>query len=235
MIDYAVTLKAVGVNYSSKNVLRDINLDVKPGEFVAIVGRSGEGKTTLLNAVAGITPSSGQVVVSGRLGFVFQNNALFPWMTVRQNILFGIADRPSTEQQRILQDLVAKLGISGLESRYPHQISGGQAQRVAVGRALAVDPHVLLMDEPFASLDYFTRTEMEEWLARISLEDKRAVVFVTHDVEEALYLADRVLVLRNGAASDITVELDRPRVPTVRFEPEFIALKKRLLEMMDYL
>lgn len=232
MNENAVIVRELSVDYEQNRVLKNLDFVVRAGEFLAVIGRSGEGKTTLLNAIAGLTKHSGHVECSGRLSFVFQNNALFPWMTVRQNILFGIANLSRPEREHILRRLVDRLGIAGLQKRYPHQISGGQAQRVAIGRALAIDPKVLLMDEPFASLDYYTRNEMEEWLSEICAEDSRAILFVSHNIEEALFLADRILVLKGGIGLEYKVAFPRPRSPDIRYTPEFAAQRKELLEIM---
>jgi len=186
--------------------LKDVNLTIGEREFVAIVGPSGCGKTTLLRIVAGLeAPSAGDVRVGGRpvagpgpdRAMVFQQFALFPWKTVRENIAFGLKCKNMSwrERNRVVQRYLDLLGMTGTEENYPHQLSGGMQQRVAIARSYAIDPDVLLMDEPFGALDAQTRTVMQEELIRISRVHPRTVLFVTHSVEEAVYLADRVVVL----------------------------------------
>ena len=186
--------------------LSDVNLSVKDKEFVAIVGPSGCGKSTLLYMVGGFLEfSEGQILVNDRpvngpgpdRGMVFQHFALFPWLTVKQNIVYGLEERrdPIGERERIATDLIKLIGLVGFENVYPRQLSGGMKQRVAIARTLAFDPEVLLMDEPFGALDAQTRLMMQEELIRIWNRSKKTVLFVTHDVHEAVSLADRVLVM----------------------------------------
>jgi NitT/TauT family transport system ATP-binding protein len=189
--------------------LSDVNLAIPDKQFVAIVGPSGCGKTTLLRMAAGLErPSAGTVRVAGEpvtgpgadRAVVFQQFALFPWKTVRDNIAFGLKCKglPRAKRNELALGYVELMGMRGTEGSYPHQISGGQQQRVAIARSYAIEPKVLLMDEPFGSLDAQTRTVMQEELIRISRENPRTVIFVTHAVEEAIYLADRVVVLARG-------------------------------------
>lgn len=186
--------------------LSDINLSVTDKEFVAIVGPSGCGKSTLLYMVGGFLElSEGQILVNGKpvkgpgpdRGMVFQHFALFPWLTVRQNIVYGLEERgdPVAVRERIAADLIKLIGLVGFENVYPRQLSGGMKQRVAIARTLAFDPEILLMDEPFGALDAQTRVMMQEELIRIWNRSKKTVLFVTHDVHEAVSLADRVLVM----------------------------------------
>ena len=186
--------------------LEDVSFSVGEREFVAIVGPSGCGKTTLLRIVAGLErPSLGSMRVGGRQvvgpgpdrAMVFQQFALFPWKTVRENIAFGLKCKNVSrrERDRVVEQYLDLLGMAGTEESYPHQLSGGMQQRVAIARSYAIDPEVLLMDEPFGALDAQTRTVMQEELIRISRVSPRTVLFVTHSVEEAVYLADRVVVL----------------------------------------
>ena len=183
-----------------------VDLDVADKEFVAIVGPSGCGKTTLMRMVAGLeTPTSGEVVVGGRpvqgpgpdRAVVFQQFALFPWKTVRENVTFGLRSKGASKAERdtAVAHYLKLMKMEGTEDSYPHQLSGGMQQRVAIARSYAIDPEVLLMDEPFGALDAQTRTVMQEELIRLSRVNPRTVVFITHSVEEAVYLADRVVVL----------------------------------------
>lgn len=218
-------------------VLDSINLDIKANEFVTIVGRSGCGKTTLLNIIAGLLEQSqGEVFVNKTLvrgpgqgkGMVFQQHALFPWLTARENIAFGCSNQgmSKSERRRIVDELLTLVGLEGHSDLYPMQMSGGMQQRVAIARAMALDPQVLLMDEPFASLDEFTRMDMQGELLRIWATKKKTVVFVTHNIVEALVLSDRIIVLKPNpgrVAKDLHVKLERPRK---RSDP-------RLLELYD--
>jgi NitT/TauT family transport system ATP-binding protein len=189
--------------------LDDINLTISEREFVAVVGPSGCGKTTLLRMVAGLEmPSSGAVRVGGKSvqgpgpdrAVVFQQFALFPWKTVRENIVFGLKCKGVDRRKRdeIALQYLQLMGMSGTEDSYPHQLSGGMQQRVAIARSYAIDPGVLLMDEPFGALDAQTRTVMQEELIRVTRANPRTVLFITHSVEEAVFLADRVVVLSRG-------------------------------------
>jgi NitT/TauT family transport system ATP-binding protein len=203
--------------------VHDVSLTVEQSEFVSIVGPSGCGKTTLLNMIAGfIAPSEGRVLIDGRVvsgpgpdrGVVFQSFALFPWKTVLENIAFGPKMRGvgREERERIAQEYVALVGLAGSEGRYPHELSGGMQQRVGVARALANRPDVLMMDEPFASVDAQTRMTLQEELTRIWQARRPTILFVTHDVDEAVFLADRVVVFSRGQVkADLAVPLPRPR------------------------
>jgi NitT/TauT family transport system ATP-binding protein len=203
--------------------LRDVSLHIPEGEFVAVVGPSGCGKTTILNMVAGfLAPSSGEIRVGGRpvkgpgpdRGVVFQSFALFPWKTVIDNVGFGPKMRgvPKPERDRIAREYLALAGLSHAAEQYPNELSGGMQQRVGVVRALANDPDILLMDEPFASVDAQTRMTLQDELARIWSEKRHTVLFITHDVSEAVFLADRVVVLSKGyVLKDVAIDLPRPR------------------------
>lgn len=205
--------------------LQDINLTIKEGEFVCLLGPSGCGKSTLLNAVAGFAlPSSGTITMAGRTitepgpdrGMVFQEYALFPWMTVAQNIAFGLEVKgtAAAEADSIVDKLLAMLGMTDFRNRFPKDLSGGMRQRVAIARVLALDSPVLLMDEPFGALDALTRRSLQDELLRIWQELGKTIIFVTHSIEESIYLADRIVVLtyRPGTVKrDIHVDMPRPR------------------------
>lgn len=207
--------------FAGTRVLRDINLDIASGELVALLGPSGSGKTTLLRVIAGLEiPSAGQVffgnedatrlpVQSRRIGFVFQHYALFKHMSVFDNVAYGLRVRPRAEQppraeiERRVKDLLELVQLPGLERRYPAQLSGGQRQRIALARALAVEPRVLLLDEPFGALDAKVRKDLRRWLSELHERTGHTTVFVTHDQEEALELADRVAILNEGRIEQI--------------------------------
>jgi NitT/TauT family transport system ATP-binding protein len=212
--------------YAGANVtaVHNISLNVKQGEFVSIVGPSGCGKTTMLNMLAGfIPPSSGSIMIDDKpvkgpgadRGVVFQTFALFPWKTVLENVGFGPRMRglPKAECDRIAREFLSLVGLEHAADRYPNELSGGMQQRVGVVRALANNPDVLLMDEPFASVDAQTRMTLQEELTRIWQERRPTILFITHDVAESVFLSDRVVVLSKGRVlEDMPIALERPRV-----------------------
>jgi len=208
--------------------LHDVNLEVEQNEFFSIVGPSGCGKTTLLNLLAGFEqPTRGELRVDGELitapgwerAVVFQEYALFPWYTVSQNIRYGLKRKrcPPAEQDRLIEHYIGLVGLGGFESRYPRELSGGMRQRVSIARALAVNPAILLMDEPFASLDIQTREYMQDELLKIWQREPKTVIFVTHSIDEAIKLSDRIAIMapRPGRVEEIkVVEFERPRDAT---------------------
>ncbi|MGH9900262.1 MAG: ABC transporter ATP-binding protein [Pyrinomonadaceae bacterium] len=216
MRDKLLRLENVSRSFGALEVLRGLTLGVARGEFVAVVGPSGCGKTTLLNLLSGFDrPSSGAVACDGRARMVYQHDGLFPWRTVAENILMGLRDvRDAAERGRQLREMLALIGLENFARHYPHQLSGGMRQRVELARALAGETDVLLLDEPFSALDYLTRLRMRRELARMLRERPRTVVLVTHDIEEAAQLADRVVVLTERPAvirRELRLELPRPR------------------------
>jgi NitT/TauT family transport system ATP-binding protein len=210
---------------SETSALVDINLQIEEGEFVCLLGPSGCGKSTLLKIIAGLIPAtSGRIAINGRSvsspgperAVVFQDYALFPWMSVRDNVEFGLEARkiPAAERREASRGLLKVVGLSDFADRFPHQLSGGMKQRVSIARALAVDPSLLLMDEPFGALDAQTRQLLQDELLRIWREYRKTVVFVTHSIEEAIYLSDRIVVMtaRPGRVKQIVMVTEaRPR------------------------
>jgi NitT/TauT family transport system ATP-binding protein len=235
---HGVTVQNLSVKYGNHVVLQDVSFEVRPGEFVAIVGRSGSGKTTLLNVIAGFTQAEGGVSRPTRLGVVFQDHATFPWLTASGNIAFGL--RPSGESgssdvelRKIVSHHIDRAGLVGLEDRYPSQMSGGQIQRVGIARALAPQPDLLLMDEPYGALDRYTRDQMQSWLLSIWSEHRPTVIFVTHDIEEAVFLADRVLVLMDGSLeASFEVPFTRPRSDDIKFSQTFVDLRRQITSLI---
>ncbi|KAB2902586.1 MAG: ABC transporter ATP-binding protein [Acidovorax sp.] len=224
--------------------LLPVDFDVQENDFVTILGPSGCGKSTMLRIVAGLDhPSSGRVLLGGRpvegpgadRGMVFQSYTLFPWLTIEQNIRFGLRERgmPEAQQKERAQYFIAKVGLRGFEQHFPKQLSGGMQQRTAIARALANDPKILLMDEPFGALDNQTRVLMQELLLGIWEAERKTVMFVTHDIDEAIFMANRVAVFsaRPGRIkTEIAVDLPHPRHYTIKTSPEFMDLKARLTE-----
>ena len=224
--------------------LQPTSLAVADNDFITVLGPSGCGKSTLLRIVAGLDePTSGRVLLDGvpvtrpgaDRGMVFQSYTLFPWLTVKENICFGLRERGEAQarQAEIAAHYIAKVGLAGFEHHYPKMLSGGMQQRTAIARALANDPKILLLDEPFGALDHQTRGLMQELLLSIWEAERKTVLFVTHDIEEAIFMANRVVVMsaRPGRIkADVAVALPHPRHYTVKTTAEFSALKARLTE-----
>jgi ABC-type nitrate/sulfonate/bicarbonate transport system ATPase subunit len=224
-------LDAARVAFGGVEVFRDLRLEVRHGEFVALVGPSGCGKTTLLNLASGwLRPHAGTVERPERVRMVFQQDGLFPWRTVRENVELGLRHvKEEGERRRRVLELLGLVGLVSFEDHYPHQLSGGMRQRVELVRALAGETDLLLMDEPFSSLDYLSRLRMRAELARLLREEPRTVVLVTHDIEEAAQLADRVLVLSDRPArvrDEVRLHQPRPRAAT---DPEVVGAVHRIL------
>lgn len=231
MTEPLLILEQVGIGFGAVEVLKGLSLEVRRGEFVAFVGPSGCGKTTLLNLCSGyLAPTSGTMRRAGRVRMVFQQDGLFPWLTVGENIALGLRHVvDDADRGRRAAALLALIGLEGFEGHYPHQLSGGMRQRVELARALGGDSDILLMDEPFSSLDYLTRLRMRGELARLLRERPRTVVLVTHDIEEAAQLADRVFVLSERPArirDEVLLAAPRPRDATA---PEVVAAVHKIL------
>jgi NitT/TauT family transport system ATP-binding protein len=232
MSDKPLSLINVSHAYGGSTVFEDLSVEIARGEFVAIVGPSGCGKTTLLNLLSGfLRPTSGAIKREGTTRMVYQSDGLFPWLTVRENIALGLRHLKDGEKSSAqLKDLLGLIRLDGFAGHYPHQLSGGMRQRVELARALAGEADVLLMDEPFSSLDYQTRLRMRRMLVRVLVERPRTVVFVTHDIEEAAQLADRILVLSERPAhliNELCVKVERPRDPT---HPVVVGTVKTILD-----
>ena len=235
------------INHISKQfgpvvALDNIDVHVRSGEIVTLVGTSGCGKSTLLRIVAGLdTPTKGRVLIDEEpitaphpaVGVIFQEPRLMPWLTVRQNVQFGIAGLPAAEQAQRTTAVLERVGLTAFAEALPRQLSGGMAQRVAIARALVAQPSLLLLDEPFSALDPFTKMKLQDHLLEIWSYDKPTLLLVTHDIEEALVLSDRVVVLRGHPGrihQTLTVDLPRPRRRT---DPDFQLWKQRLLDALD--
>ena len=245
-----LSLQGVGRTFPGVNggtptlALQPTSLEVADNDFITVLGPSGCGKSTLLRIVAGLdTPTVGKVLLDGQpvvgpgadRGMVFQSYTLFPWLTVRQNICFGLREKgmPAAEQAEIAARFIAEVGLAGFESHFPKQLSGGMQQRVALARALANDPKILLLDEPFGALDNQTRALMQELLLSIWELHKKTVLFVTHDIDEAIFMANRCVVFsaRPGRIkNELAIDLPYPRHYTVKTAPRFSALKAQVTE-----
>jgi ABC-type nitrate/sulfonate/bicarbonate transport system ATPase subunit len=226
--------------------LEPTSLVVAENDFIGVLGPSGCGKSTLLRIIAGLDqPTTGRVLLDGApvtgpgpdRGMVFQSYTLFPWLTVKQNICFGLRERgmPAAEQARVAAHYIARVGLQGFEDHFPKMLSGGMQQRTALARALANDPKILLLDEPFGALDNQTRALMQELLLEIWEAERKTVLFVTHDIDEAIFLANRVAVMtaRPGRIKrDLVVNLPRPRHYTMKTTPEFSRYKAELTEQI---
>ena len=245
----ALVISNLSVRFGARTILDAINFAVREGEFLCIVGSSGSGKTTLLRVLAGLArPTEGKVLFSGAeisgpsrdRAIIFQDysKALLPWRTVRGNVALSLEARnvPSDEQDAIIDDLLARMGLTGTKQQFPGQISGGMQQRVQIARCLAQNPKLLLMDEPFGALDAMTRQTLQDDILQLVSEKQIATVFITHDLEEAIYLGDRVIVLGGspaGIRESIEIDLPRPRNQlTTREDSRFLAYRHRLFEML---
>jgi nitrate/nitrite transport system ATP-binding protein len=230
--------------------IEDVNLDIEHNTFVSIIGPSGCGKSTLLDIIAGLSAaSSGEVLINGQVvdkpgpdrGMVFQNYALMPWMTVKDNIKFAVETvfpkMPVKQQQRVIKENIQLVGLVGAENKRPHELSGGMRQRVGIARALAINPQILLMDEPFGALDALTRGFLQDEIERIWEQQRKTAIMITHSIDEALLLSDRIIMMTKGPAARIDEVLEvpfpRPRNrATVENHPDYPKLKQ---EMEDHL
>jgi ABC-type nitrate/sulfonate/bicarbonate transport system ATPase subunit len=230
--------KGFAANGSRLQVVEDVSLTVADGEFVAIVGPSGCGKTTLMNMVAGfVQPDSGSILIDGAARakpnakgvLISQQGSIFPWLTVQQNLMFGLNDHPEADKKAVADHYAAVVGLKGFESSYPHELSGGMLKRAELARAFAVKPEILYMDEPFSALDALTNLRMRNELLRILEEERHTVMLITHDVEEAIHLADRIMVLSprpTKIQAMFKVDLPHPRKLT---SPEVQELRVAIL------
>jgi NitT/TauT family transport system ATP-binding protein len=247
-----IELRQVAKTYATDRAavlaLRNTDLAVADGEFVSIVGPSGCGKSTLIYIVGGFLPAEGEVLVDGRAitgpgtgrGVVFQEYALFPWLTVRGNIAYGL-DRqgvPAVQRNQTVERLIGVIGLQGFEDRFPRELSGGMKQRVAIARTLACEPAILLLDEPFGALDAITREELQREIAVILAQSPKTVVFITHNMDEAIFFSDRILVMgtRPGRIlEEVRVDFPRPReADAVRASREFASMREHLWSRLSH-
>ena len=240
--DTMISLEGISKSFGSFHALQGVDLEVKRGEFLVVLGASGCGKSTLLNLITGFEqPSAGRIVVNGRevrdvdphCGMVFQQYALFPWLTVAENVAFGLKLKgvPAAERRATAQQFIEMVGLKGFEDAYPKALSGGMRQRVSIARVLANDPDVILLDEPFAALDAMTRQVLQEELTRIYERSGKTIIFITHSIDEALLLSNRMVIMsaRPGrVACDIPNDLPFPRNADVQLSPRYIELKSQI-------
>jgi ABC-type nitrate/sulfonate/bicarbonate transport system ATPase subunit len=234
-----LSIRGLDMRFGDTSVLSNVDLDVREGEFVCLLGPAGCGKSTLLNVVGGfLQPTAGEVTIGGervrgpdpRRIFVFQERGVFPWLTVEGNIGFGLRKLPAAERARVIAHYVQLVGLNGFERAYPDELSGGMKQRVEVARALAVNPDMLYLDEPFGALDSITRIQMRGELLRIWQAEKKTILFVTHDIEESVQLADRVVVMSARPATvRRIVEIDLPH-PRDLSAPRYLELRDSIFE-----
>jgi NitT/TauT family transport system ATP-binding protein len=238
--------KAFGHAGDQHVVFEEVSLEIHRREFICIIGSSGCGKSTFIRIVAGLDEASeGEILLDGKpvsgpgpdRGMVFQGYTLFPWRTVKQNVMFGLEmqNKSSAEAESIAREWLEMVGLNSFQDAYPHELSGGMKQRVAIARALANEPRILIMDEPFGALDALTRAKMQAYLLQIWKKVDVTILFITHDLEEAIYLSDRILVLGGnpgGIREFIENPVPRPRTPQQFLTPEFLAVKHRLDELI---
>lgn len=230
-----ISVKNLSVHYDGYCALKGVDFEAGKGEFVAIVGKSGSGKTTFLNALARFVQFSGDISVPKNVGMVFQHYAVFPWFTASENIAFGLENETKEKRAQIVNEHLKLAELEDKKDKYPAELSGGQVQRIALARSLAHNPEVLLMDEPYGALDAYTRDKMQQWLLDIWTTHKKTIVFVTHNIEEAIFLADRVLVLNDQKfVGEYKISFARPRNESIKFSPEFNKLRQQIFESLNH-
>ena len=235
MNEISVAVKDLSVAFGEYQVLENINFQVRNNEFIAIVGKSGTGKTTLLNTLAGFIPCKGKVSINGNIGFCFQDHSLFYWMTVAENIGFGLSHVNRNERDETVNDILKKIDLESYANKYPSELSGGQTQRVALGRSIAYKPKILMLDEPFSSLDIYTRDQMIDWVLKLVSELNMTILMVTHYLDEALILADRIFVLKDKNIFDnFPVDFPKPRTQDIRFTDSFQKSKLILSDLINH-
>lgn len=238
-----IKIQNIDKSFDDVKVLNDFSLDIKPGSFVSLIGPSGCGKSTLLRIIGGLEKAtSGTVFLDGDKitkagsdrGFAFQGSNLFPWLTVKDNVSFGLKARKIyREKKQDVEDIINLVGLKGFESSYPHQISGGMQQRASLARALVGHPKVLLLDEPLGALDAFTRMNLQDEILRIKNENDMTMLMVTHDVDEAIYMSDKVVVMSaRPSRVEAVIDIDLPR-PRVRIQDTFTLYRNKILEYLN--
>lgn len=224
-----IAVRDLWVRFESEAAVQGLNLDVTRGEFLCITGRSGSGKSSLLHAISGFIPSTGAIRRPATIGMVFQNYALYPFMTCEENVGLGLFAMQKQERLRVTHEYLSLVGLLDHRRKYPWQLSGGQAQRVAVARALANAPEAVFMDEPFAAVDLLQREALGDWLMSLFADRTRTVLFVSHSVDEAIALGNRIIVMDRGTiVDDFPVPFGYPRSRQFRSTTEFLQIRERL-------
>ncbi|MBU3979573.1 ABC transporter ATP-binding protein [Patescibacteria group bacterium] len=230
-----ISIKNLSVHYDGYCALKGLDFEACKGEFVAIVGKSGSGKTTFLHALARLVEFSGDISAPKNVGMVFQHYAVFPWFTASENIAFGLDNETKEKRAQIVRKHLKLAKLEDKKDKYPAELSGGQVQRIALARSLAHNPEVLLMDEPYGALDAYTRDKMQQWLLDIWTTHKKTIVFVTHNIEEAIFLSDRILVLNDKKfVGEYKISFARPRNESIKFSPEFNKLRQQIFESLNH-
>ena len=229
-----ITINNLSVYYDNHCALKDINFNAHQGDFITIVGKSGSGKTTFLHALANFINYRGEIKIPKTIGVIFQQYAVFPWLTVENNIAFGLEKHSRGERKRVIDEHLSLIELQSRKNSYPAELSGGQVQRVALARSLAHNPEVLLMDEPYGALDAYTRDKMQQWLLEIWETHKKTIIFVTHNIEEAIFLSDKILILNDKQFSkEIKISFNRPRNNKIKFTQEFNNLREKIFEAIN--
>ncbi len=229
-----ISVSDLTVRVERQVILENISFSLGRGRFLAVTGKSGSGKSTLLHALAGFIKHDGSILRPPRIGVVFQHYAVFPWLTVEQNIAFGLKGDDAKNKRRVVEHYLEIMDLAAAGKKYPAQLSGGQLQRVAIARAIAPEPDLVLMDEPFGSLDLYTRESLQLWLLSIWRERQTTIVFVTHDIEEAIFLADEILILGQGSIqASFAIDFPRPRNKEARFDSQFVELRRKIIETTE--
>ncbi|MBP3951926.1 ABC transporter ATP-binding protein [Bacillus suaedae] len=244
-----IDCKNVGITFDQSKVLANVDLQIQDGEFVSIIGKSGSGKSTLLQAIGGLlTPTEGQVTVAEKvitepvdeITYVFQKPVLLEWRNVLENVLMPIElkhkRKPTKEDITLAKAMLHSVGLAGHENKYPHELSGGMMSRVSLARALLTRPKILLMDEPFSALDAMTKEQLQLELMQLSVQFSTTIVFITHDITEAVYLSDRVVLLGEQPAKvkkEFSIPFKRPRAKQLKFEPSFTSIIKGIYEEIE--
>lgn len=236
-----INIKNVVKNFLKNNeevkILNNVNLDIKKGEFITIVGKSGCGKSTLLKLISGMIPlTSGEILINKKLvngiskdcSMIFQEARLFPWLKIKENVALGLKNMSTIEKNKIVLEYLELVGLKGVENSYPDQLSGGMAQRASIARGLALNSEIMLFDEPFSALDAMTKMQLQEELLKIQREKSKTIILVTHDIEESVYLGDRVVVMENGVVRDI-VSIDI-KGKKDRTNTEFLFYKNKIYD-----
>ena len=229
-----IDVSGMEVRLGGKKILSSVDFHAERGEFVSVVGKSGSGKTTFLNALAGFLNYKGKVSIAKNPGFVFQEYSLFPWLTAKDNIGFGIYHKSRDQREKIVSHYLGLIELEPHAGKYPAELSGGQRQRVAIARAFAPSPETVLMDEPFGALDIYSRDRMQKWLLGLLEQEKKTIVFVTHYIDEAIFLSDRIYVMKGGKFLDaVRVPFGRPRDESMKYTARFAQVKKKIYDAIE--